>query len=229
MDRSTSPAFTNVWVVLSIFAAEVVLFHLLLVFWLKIGKRAWKIVDYVWLGFAALGIFGAAGQARQLVANNMTSTLNQQAQVSYMQLVSFVGQYSNEGAVCRTFVRSQYSPPPAEFERIQKDYDSVCHWFWDVQRTIPSAADNFYNGIESVDPRNLAPEPTVPERDLNEVLRAFYKQRDIYNEDAKRYADVLGATKHSPVENLLILTSPLLLTFALALRITKVTGEIRLG
>lgn len=229
MGRFSFPAFTNVWIVLSIFAAEVIFFHLVLVFWLKLGKRAWKIVDYVWLGFAALGIFGAAGQARQLVANNMTSTLNQQAQISYMQLVSLVARYSNEGAVCRTFVRSQYSPPPTEFERIQKDYDSVCHWLWDIQRKIPSAADNFYNGIERVDPRNLATEPTVPEKDLNEVLQAFHKQLHIYNEDAKGYADVVGATKHSPLENLLILTSPLLLTFALAIRITKVTGEIRLG
>ena len=70
MGRFTFPTFTNVWVVLSVCAAEAVLFHLLLVLWLKIGKRAWKIVDYIWLSLAALGIFGAAGQARQLVATN---------------------------------------------------------------------------------------------------------------------------------------------------------------
>jgi len=58
MDRFTFPAFTNVWVVLPIFAAEVVLFHLFLVLWLKIGKRAWKIVYYIWLSLAR----GLAGE-----------------------------------------------------------------------------------------------------------------------------------------------------------------------
>ena len=64
MDRFTFPTFTNVWVVLSIFAAEVVLFHLLLVFWLKIGKRGWKIVKTHGRNQIGLGTFlrGLAGE-----------------------------------------------------------------------------------------------------------------------------------------------------------------------
>lgn len=226
---SHSQIFTNVSTVLTIFAIEILLFHLVLVVWLRLGKRAWKIVDYIWLGFAALGILGAAGQARQLVANNMTSTSKQRAQISYMELVSVVGRYSNDGAVCRTFVRGQYSPPPAEFERIQKDYDSVCHWFRDIQRKLPTAADNFDAELPKVDPRSLTPEPSVPERELSDIFLGFRKLLDIYNEDAQGYAEVVGATKRSWIEDLLIVISPLLLSFALALRITKVTGEIRLG
>jgi hypothetical protein len=221
--------FTNVSTVLTIFVIEILLFHLVLVAWLKLSRRAWKIVDYIWLGFATLGIFGAAGQARQLVANNMTSTLSQQTQASYMLLFSLVGQYSNEGAVCRTFVRGQYSPPPAEFERTQKDYDSVCQWFRDIQRKLPTASDKFDEGLPYLDPRSLTPEPSVPERELNDILLSFHKLLDIYNGDAQGYADVIGATKRLWMEDFLIISSPLLVSFALALRITKVTGEIRLG
>ena len=64
MAKFTFPAFTNVWVVSSIFVAKLIFLHAVLVFWLKLGKCAWKIVDYIWLSLAALGIFGAAGQAR---------------------------------------------------------------------------------------------------------------------------------------------------------------------
>jgi hypothetical protein len=228
MDRFTFPTFTSVWVVLSIFAAEVVLFHLLLVFWLKIGKRAWKIVDYIWLSLAALGIFGAAGQARQLVATNTGASSSQRTQIFYMQLLSFVDQYSHEGPVCRAFVRSQFSPPPAQFQRAQKDYDSVCHWFWDVQRKLPRLAD-LYPDFKEVDPKNLPSEPDVPETELREILRGFHNQVGLYNADAKECGSIVRATKQSSAEQLLVFTSPLLLSFAIALRITKVTGEIRLG
>jgi hypothetical protein len=228
MGKFTFPVFTNVWIILSIFAAEVLFFHLVLVFWLKLGKRAWKIVDYVWLSLAALGILGAAGQARQLFATNTVASSSQRTQISYMQLLSFVDQFSQEGAVCRTFVRSQFSPPPAEFLRAQKDYDSVCHWFWDVQRKLPRLSD-VYPDLKEVDLKNLPSEPTVSETDLRETLRGFHNQVDLYNNDAKEYGSVVGATKQSSVEGLLVFTSPLLLSFAIALRISKVTGELRLG
>jgi hypothetical protein len=220
------PPFTNVWTVLTIFGGELLIFHLLLVIWLRLGKRAWKVVDYFWLAFAALGLFGPAGQARQLVASNMISTSNWKTQISYMQVLSFVDEFSNEGPACRTFVRSQHSPPPDEFQRTQKDFDSVCHWFRDVQRKLPRPVDN---RLEEVGPSNLPPEPAVSEADLRDMLRLFHTHLDVYNADAKEYASILQATKHSATEELLILTSPLLLSSALALRITKVTGEIRLN
>ena len=102
--------FTNVWVVLSIFAAEVVLFHLLLVLWLKIGKRGWKIVDYIWLSLAALGIFGTAGQARQLVATNTVASSSQRTQISYMQVLSFVGTFLRRLAGEIDFARLRLEP-----------------------------------------------------------------------------------------------------------------------
>jgi hypothetical protein len=228
MEKFTFPVFTNIWVVLSIFAAEVLLFHLVLVFWLKLNKRAWKIVDYIWLSLAALGILGAAGQARQLFATNTVASSSQRTQISYMQLLSFVDQFSQEGAVCRTFVRSQFSPPPAEFLKAQKDYDLVCHWFRDVQTKLHRLAD-LYPDLNEVDLKNLPSEPAVSETDLREILRGFHNQVDLYNGDAKEYGSIVRATRQSLAEQLLIFVSPLLLSFAIALRITKVTGEIRLG
>jgi hypothetical protein len=54
-------------------------------------------------------------------------------------------------------------------------------------------------------------------------------QVGLYNADAKKVWQYRAS--HKPVigEQLLVFTSPLLLSFAIALRITKVTGEIRLG
>ncbi len=66
----------------------------------------------------------------------------------------------------------------------QKDYDSVCHWFWDVQRKLPRLAD-LYPDFKEVDPKSLPSEPDVPETELREILRGFHNQVGLYNADAK--------------------------------------------
>jgi hypothetical protein len=49
------------------------------------------------------------------------------------------------------------------------------------------------------------------------------------NARVKENAEIARARKPSEGEETLVLVAPLLLSFAVALRITKVTGEIRLG
>ena len=142
------PPFANTMTVLIIFAAELVILHLILVVWFRLGKVAWKAVDYVWLGFAAFGLIGAAGQARQLIANNIAGLAQQQVQGAYALFRSSLDLYSSEGPVCRTFVRSAYSPPREEFDRAQKDYDAVCQWFKQVAAKLPRTANAFTGPIQ---------------------------------------------------------------------------------
>ena len=68
----------------------------------------------------------------------------------------------------------------------------------------------------------------MSEKDLNEVLRDFESQLGFYNSRATENAEISLAGRPSELEKTLIFFSPLLLSFALALRIAKVTGEIGL-
>ena len=104
----------------------------------------------------------------------------------------------------------------------------MCHPFWDVRRKLTRLAD-FYPDLKEVDPKNLPTEPAVSETELREILRGFHNQVDLYNTDAKEYGRIVLATKQSSAERLLVFTSPLLLSFAIALRVTKVTGELKLS
>jgi hypothetical protein len=123
------PPFTNPLYVVLTFICALLLFHLILVVWLRLGKLSWKIIDYIWLGFAALGLIGAEGQTKRLIAGSMSTIAEERVIGNYYPFRMLVDDYSQEGAVCRTFVRSEYSPPPEEFERAQRDYDTVCRWF----------------------------------------------------------------------------------------------------
>ena len=79
--------------------------------------------------------------------------------------MSLIDDLSQQGAVCRTFVRSQYSPRPEQFERTQRDYDTVCGWFKDIAAKLPRNVDP---GTGEIDLGKLSPEPQVVEGDLNE-------------------------------------------------------------
>jgi len=48
------PLGASLATVLAVFAFFLVAFNVILVRWLKLGRVAWKRIEYVWLGFAAL-------------------------------------------------------------------------------------------------------------------------------------------------------------------------------
>jgi len=218
------PPFTRLSVVIIVFAITLVFFHVILVYWLKLGKTAWKAVDYVWIGFAGLGLLGAAAQARQLVAQSRLALSESRVTVMYPPVRSLADMYSREGPVCRTFVRSPYSPSQADFENFQREYNAVCAWFKKVAAILPEKDDR-----HEITADVLPPEPRITGGDLKSILSEFRQQIGYYNKRAKQHADLLRAATRSETETTVTLISPLLLAVALALRITKVTGEIRLG
>ncbi len=78
------PIFVNLGWVLAIFVGSLVVFHLMFVWPKNLTKRYWKVIDYIWLGTAFLGVIGSVGVGRQAVAqgllvfcpkNNLTNKL----------------------------------------------------------------------------------------------------------------------------------------------------------
>jgi hypothetical protein len=126
MDRFTFPAFTNVWVVLSIFTAEVVLFHLLLVFWLKIGKRGWKIVDYIWLSLAVVGNIRSRRSGSPPRRNRHGGKFKSaNPNILLSSFLSLINTARRDRFAGHLYGASSGRLPP--FQRAQKEYDSVCH------------------------------------------------------------------------------------------------------
>src|SRR4051794_11601602 len=96
------PINTNPWALVGLFFTALVVLHVILVFWLKVGKRGWKLSDYYWLGFTAVGLIGASGQARHLVAKNMEPTAKAYASSEYNFLLHEINFYSkDQGLICR--------------------------------------------------------------------------------------------------------------------------------
>lgn len=124
---------------------------------------------------------------------------------------------------CRTFVRSAFSP--SNMEEGQKEYDLVCEWnkaafsvlpMLDIHSPVKLKSDLF------------ASFPKVKEQMLTNYRQEGENLVASFNEAVERLLQVRAAMEHSSLERTLSILWPLLLGISVALRITKVTGELRL-
>jgi hypothetical protein len=219
------PFTANQLVVLAIFVGSLFAFDVVLVRWLKLSKIAWKHVDYIWLGFAALGLFGSVSQVRMASATGQLDMYEARAMHSFESVRNSVTLYaSSPGAICRTFVRTEYSPPPDELQRIQSEFDTTCAW---VKQMNKSLSKHDMSPPKPVDRTTLPSRPNVTVNMLKEIYLSLDNQFGYFDQSMEDFETIHEASKKSSMETLLVFLSPFLLAIALALRITKVTGEIK--
>ncbi len=218
------PFTASTWTILLIFVVLLIVFDLILVRWLKLGNFAWKIVDYIWLGVGALGLIGAASQSRQITATNFLPFAVEVKTMTFQSAQQYVSGYRGSPIICRTFTRTEFSPPPEELDRISKEYATVCTWFEQLYAVFPQTEPT-----GGIDPTGFPVPPEVTSRDLQDIIGGFARTLDPYNVHATYVENLRRKAQRSEAETSLMIVIPLLLAIALALRITKVTGEIKLA
>lgn len=217
------PFVANTWKILGLFALFLIAFDLVLVRWLQIGKRGWKRADYFWLAFAALGLLGAVSHARQRMASGQTPYAEMRTTATFERLRDLTKSYSQTSIICRKFVRSQYSPPLEDFDRTQREFDATCQWFKSIFEALPATLPK--DEIATV---NLPSKPSVSQPDLVQFISSFDLALNEFNR-ALRGEKFLRENSHeTDADVMMALFTPILLAAALALRITKVTGELKL-
>lgn len=208
----------NVAAVLLVFALLTVLFHLLFNRFWRLTEPGAKLIDYWWLGVAALGLVATSGEARRIVAPYEAKNARIHATYALDQLrTSATASYH-----CQQFVETSYNA--ATLKESQRLEDAGCAWQKLIAASLPSD-DKIEVLLDG--PFNL-PTITPPLSQDTEDLR------DIF--EAKRYADfaladyktAIALGEHSDAENIFRAFAPFLLAAALALRITKVSVELRL-
>ena len=220
-----SPITANLLVVLGLFGGCLLAFDVVLVRWLKLSKVAWKRVDYICLGFGAIGLLGAVAQVRMESASAQLDMYEGRAVHNFESVKYFVGSYaSSPGAICRAFVRSEYSPPPDEFQRAQNEYNVACAWMKQMNEAL---AKHVASPQKSIDRTSLPSRPNVSDNMLKDIFRSVDDQFGYFDQSMEDLVIIRVKSEYTYTEKLLVFLAPFLLAIALAIRITKVTGEIK--
>jgi hypothetical protein len=215
--------FTNLVIsdgvkVFMMFIVFLVLSHLL-VFPFKQSKKTWKIIDYMWLGIAMLGLFPLASDVRIVTAESWVSAEEARAINSLERFREFY--LSPERThLCMIFVKSEFSPD--DFEELQRQRTLSCDWSKAVAKVLLKINPKELPPLEIDD----FPVPTFEEAYFLETVEDVELRVKWYNENRDKALKTITLLSKTEFEKTMFYLSPFLLCLALALRIAKVTNEL---
>lgn len=213
---------TNPWINLVYFLFFVLFFHTTFVFVIPLSKLEWKKIDYFYLGMAAISAFAITIDNR---ISYSQIQLSQERAVIYSEY-SMVreGVIFNKDYFChRKFIKSENSP--ANFDNLIIDQKKLCDFFSLALDSIVKEGKADKALRSRINYESLANLTDISDFFRSDLSRFFIQAND-YNRDFDSYNNL--QKKSDSDHNLYKPFAPLLLPVALALRITKVTGEIML-
>ena len=221
MDDFYLPAITNFMFVFALFAASLVILHGLLVYPRNLSKRGWKFVDYIWLTFGWIGLIGSIANSRMLVSKAYSESIKIRVDNSKADVLSII-QFGHGPAICRQFIPNDFFPRDESFDRLQKEFDEECAWFKEASNKANSSPLNHGGKVSITDLGGPIPEggDRWPYAELARTIER-------YNSAVDKFEGLSKSAHPSGTESLFTVVGPSLLAMALALRITKVTGELR--
>ena len=224
MDAEYSiPFFAQTAWVVGVFILSLVVFDVVLVRVFKLKNRTWKRVDYIWLAVGALGLIGAVEGPRRSITTNLAA-LAESRLTGALSMLNSTAQFGSSAATCRKFIKTDASQPEPEFSKIQAEYDQVCAWFRQAQPRIP-ADSHAISGAIPISAIGLPPEITDP--GLKWQIDRLRADLLSVNQSIATLGTLQATQNRSLMEELVHFLGPMLLAIAIALRITKVTGELK--
>ena len=200
------------WHIILLLVVMTALFHIPFYFGKNLTKIGWKQVDYFWLAIATLGLVSITADARSYVAGNWMEAERVRASTMF----SIVNRFANN--------ESKKLHELANLDgQVVEHYNLAYEWF--------NEADFMLSKLnpEDVPELNLKNYPQVASNPMvDDIFKQFTDLTNMYAEDRNMFSRTSDVVGKNIFESILLYFSPFLICFALALRITKVTGEIKL-
>ncbi len=197
-----------------------VIFHYFLVYKNNLSKKAWKKVDYYWLGVASIGLISLAADVRINVAKKFISSEITYANTT-LGAVKIITDNPENSHFCMTLTKMYSSP--SDFDDTELQYQLGCKWLKETSEYFQKVQKNEVPDISFED----LPPVTFDNVVLNKDVASIKRWLDEYQIQLGVLKGTKEAAEPSGFESILFYFAPFLLCIALALRITKVTGEIR--
>ena len=247
-----------------LFGFSSLFFHVVLVWWWKLGDIAWKVVDYIWLAFALVSVAAAIANVRIIEAASSLETARNESATLYTSFSTEIQSVANRCPDWRKRVPIGDDNYPGQNAYGAKCLEVLCNWLIGESERYPLVQPNNLDGLpafpESTNPPNeeyKAPpcdDPpsdfdSLPNRrivefgldyldrltsytpvsggDVEKKIEQLPSMAKHFNENQKVVKERQKELKHALLKDANIrYGAPIFLALALALRFTKVTGEI---
>ncbi|NOI67435.1 hypothetical protein [Vibrio sp. 99-8-1] len=194
-------------------SALVLAFHLPIWCGFNLCKRRWKYIDYLWPLLAGIGMLGAVSEIRSVVAGNWAATEQTRA-VTTLESIHDFSVRQIRGDMCSGITS-------VSGEDI---YSDPCRWYLSIAKQLKSLD---FSSLPQVSRRSFPTDGLSLEWIEDDVVwvKGMLEQ---YNQQKNQYNKTISAQVKHPMEQVFWYISPYLVCFAVALRLAKVTGELKL-
>jgi hypothetical protein len=230
MDDLKLPWFTSTWWVLLVFAFALLGWHLLLIRRWPLTRAGWKKTDYYWVSLALIGVLGHVGANRREVAHDLAATAQSRVEIAQTQIEQAIA-LGQSPAICHAHEEDEHDDGAAGAstraaavrDDNERGLDEMCAWFHSAEACLESTPFAKREPIKIEDLGAPLPKGGDPWAIDNPQEAIGW-----YNAAVARAKKISVATELSALEEIASVVGPVLLAVAVALRITKVTGELRL-
>jgi hypothetical protein len=98
---------------------------------------------------------------------------------------------SSATGFCRSFIKTEASPPPEEMEKLQREYEEACTWIRDLQSDVPNSR------TAKVDVRHIDSAPHINDPQLSLMVRKIRDDAARFNELINQQASMLEKSTRS--------------------------------
>lgn len=212
---------TRWWIPLVVFVSALGACHFLFLWWpWRLGKDSWKRVDYVWLTMTFISIIGLVSQSRQTLSSTYVPFAADQVRFHAQDIESDLA-FSAHLNCDFPKIKGPNSPP--NFDDMVKQENEYCAQLKGLQHTL----EQRLSGGQKID-YDVSRDTEYPLADDFKNQRARLKSDvDAYNKSVDKLQELQGESRRSVGEEFLMLLAPFLIALALALRMTKVTADLR--
>lgn len=204
-----------------------ILFHLLFIKFFPQNKRFWKKIDYCWVSLGVIGIIGATFTYRQEISSALKPWHTQSLKAVYNQYQDDIRRQSidfsdtsgyfygiSEGSV----QKRKINDASAFFKLLSKQVDSCKDFILDNEQ---------YGLIDSVTNPYKVFIDTIGDKLIIDICSSITFMCDRAREETRTLTELRDQGNRSDLNWILLIISPYLFAMAIAIRLTKVTAELK--
>jgi hypothetical protein len=212
---------TDFFKVFTVFFIAYIIFDVVFIRVVRLSAIAWRRVDYIWLSMALIGVLGATSAGRQEVAANLISMETYRLESAREFMTSLAKLYSSE-RLCEA--KNPQGDRTQERDRAQAEdlLRTQCQWFAKVHDSLQSIGDK----DKKIDLSVLM--MSYPQGASSDAITRVSDLLNAYNTSVDAVMKLKNLAKSSEWESMARLLGPLLIAIALALRMAKVTAEVKM-
>ena len=213
---------TDIYILFLIFIASLVVFHYFLVCRNNLSKKHWKQVDYIWFSLSIIGLISLASDVR-INQFSQVKLFQESEMKSFWQVAGGLFKGAESSYECKVFESFNNSPHKKDYAQNKDTYLSACEW----RKKTAIFFSNFKQGDFPEIKINELPIANFSDSALLGDYEWLLREIPKYDSQRKLWLETKKKSSKNTFEEILSWISPLLIAIALALRISKVTGEVK--